>query len=163
MAYVLWRISYTTVSKNSKPPPLISAPPFPLIKSLFFIPLLSRLLVKCSHTEAHCSKGPIHEAKRQWRETQRAPHTAKRAVSSALTPKGCVWAAPRHGGPADSAPGSSLLWTWPFSKPEQLPKRPQTHLQLSIATRWECWPNDIKSEWLSNVCQMKTSEESLPC
>lgn len=28
-------------------------------------------------------------------------------LSSALTPEGCVWAAPRLGGPADSCPGSS--------------------------------------------------------
>lgn len=65
MPHILWGISHILVSKNSMTPPLILAPPLPLTKSLFFIPLLSRLLVKCSHTEALCSKGPIHEAKRQ--------------------------------------------------------------------------------------------------
>lgn len=131
------------------------APPFPKIKSFFFILLLSHLLVKCSHTEAHCSKGPIHEAKWEWREIQRAPHTVERALSSALTPEGCVWDAPRHGGPADSGPGSSLLWTWPLTKPIQLPKQPRTDLQLSIANAREKWVNDIKSEWLSTVANWK--------
>lgn len=63
MAYILLGIScipeqYDTTSDTS-----------PTFFFFFFFNnvslLLSRLLVKCSHTEAHCSKGPIHEAKRQ--------------------------------------------------------------------------------------------------
>ncbi len=45
MAYILWGISYIPVFRNNMTPALILAPPFPLIKSLFFIPLLSHLLV----------------------------------------------------------------------------------------------------------------------
>lgn len=134
------------------PPTTTTCPTFSLKKGLSSLFPPPSLLLKCSHTEAHCSKGPIHEAKRQWRKTQRAPHTAERTLSSALTPEGCVWAAPRHTGPADTSLGSSLLWAWPLAK---LPKQPQTDLQLSITTRWEEWEWEMKSEWLSAVASEK--------
>lgn len=142
-----------------KAPPPICAPPFPLIKSPFFFLRLSCLLVKCSHTEAHCSKGPIHEAGRQWRGTQRAPHTVERAVSSALTHEGCVWAAPRHRGPADSDSDSSLLWTWPFTKPMRLPKQLATVNSNQIRKMGE-WH---KVWMVIYCCQLKTSKVILPC
>lgn len=37
-------------------------------------PLLSHLWLKSSHTEAHCSKEPIHESERRCCQTQRALH-----------------------------------------------------------------------------------------
>lgn len=87
-----------------------TCPTFPSDK-VPFIPLVPLVLLKnCRHTEAHCSEGLFHEAKTQREKTQRAPHTEEWAVSSALTPEGCVWAAPGR----FWLPLSSLLWTWPF-------------------------------------------------
>lgn len=56
------------------------------------------------------------------RHTKTSLHTAERALSSALTPEGCVWAVLRHSGPADSSPGSSLHWPWPLTKPKRFPQ-----------------------------------------
>lgn len=77
---------------------------------------------KCSLSQRpHCSKRPIHEAGRQWREAQRALHTGYWAVSSALTPEGCVWAAPQTQWPRrlrcwllPSLLFLLLCWTWSF-------------------------------------------------
>lgn len=112
---------------------------FPLIKSFFYIPLLSHLLVKCSHTEAHCSKGPIHEAYRESEGKYKEVCTQWRGLWAQLWPLKdvCVWDAPRHSGPADSNSSSSFPWTWPFTKVIQLPKQPQKDLQLSVANTWE--------------------------
>lgn len=148
------------ITTHLYPPTTTTCPTFSLKKGLSSLFPPPSLLLKCSHTEAHCSEGPIHEAKRQWRKTQRAPHTAERTLSSALTPEGCVWAAPRHTGPADTSLGSSLLWAWPLAK---LPKQPQTDLQLSITSsmRGMRMRNEV---WVViSCCQWKTSEESLPC
>lgn len=79
--------------------------------------------------------GLIHESERQRGERQRSLHRTERAVSSALTPEGCVWAAHRHSGargPRLLPP--PLLWMWPFTKLVLLPKQPQMGLQLSTAT-----------------------------
>lgn len=56
------------------------------------------------------------------------PTRAYRAVSSALTPEGCVWAAPRHSGPAASDPGPSLSTSLP-------PRLPPSRVDLSLSSQ----------------------------
>lgn len=112
--------------------------------SLLIMSLFPRFIFcRSLHTEAHCSKEPIHESERHRCETQRALLRRERAVSPALTPEGCVWAAPSR---RLRPPGSSLFWGWPFTK---LPKHAQTDAQLSIATG-----SDSPNDWSSAVARL---------
>lgn len=93
----------------------------PLLLSRLFFSFFLFWPKVLSHRGPHCSKRPIHEAGRRWREAQRVLHTGYRAMSSALTPEGCVWAAPqtqwpRHLGQRllPSPMLLRLLLTWPF-------------------------------------------------
>lgn len=149
-------------------PPLISASPFPLIKSLFFIPPSVSSFCWSAHTlRPTVARGPIHEAKRRRKGKHKELPTQWRGLWAQRWPLKDVCGlhpdavALPTGGPGSSPPlGLDLSLNLRDSQ-NNLKTRLATvnSGRRRVTTGWhEVW-------MVIELCQQKknNSEESLPC
>lgn len=152
MAYLLWGFYTFQCLRPVWHPPPVSTPPFPLIKSFFFIPPLPHTLrptvARSLFTRPRDSEGKHKELPTQWRGLWAQRWPLKDVCG--LHPD--TVAPPT---PAQAPPTSGLdLSLNPYNSQNNLKRG------LSIVTTWR-----EMSEWhkFSMVANKKTSEESLPC